>query len=106
MSDSPIADRIEPGIPPIPSSPRTFSLTVRELLRSIPDPRFVRLVGVDGLGFKSLAVESIMPVYEMADFTDPDVDITVWSPQDWMFSFRLCPQAQGGREITVTFQEA
>lgn len=109
MSDSSIAARIESDIPPIrasaPSS-RTFTLTVRELLRSIPDPTFISLIEVDGLSIQPpLLVETISRCTEFADPQDPDVDITVWSPKGWMFSFRLCPQAQGGREVTITFQE-
>lgn len=107
MSDSPTADRIESGIPPIPSSPRTFTVTVREMLRSTPKAGYVRLAQVDGLVLpEPLMVEAIGPCTEHADPQDPDANITVWSPKSWMFDFRLCPQAQGGREITVTFQEA
>lgn len=85
---------------------RTFSLTVREMLASPPSPGFIRLAEVDGLQIEpSLGVEAISPCTEHADPSDPDADITVWSPKGWMFSFRLCPQAQGGREVTVTFEE-
>lgn len=98
-----------PFRPPLSNPhPRTFSLTVREMLASPPSPGFVRLAEVDGLVFPDpLGVEQIRPTPEgWSDPDDPSVDITVWSPKGWMFGINLAPQAQGGREIIVKFVEA
>lgn len=104
MSD--FLDRFHSISPERPPQPRVFSVTARELLASLPNPRFVRLSAVDGTRFEPpLGIELISPVRPEPDYDPIGVDITVWAVRGWMFTIGVAVEGQGGLEPLLTFLE-